>query len=225
MRAHFRGARLVPHLLAALPVLGVSLTLMISGPGPDPAGLLVRRAGDAGLALLVLSLVPGALRRVTGSAALMPARRWLGLYAFGYALLHLALWVTLYNGSDFALVATGLAQNRFVWVGLATLLLMLPLAITSTRGWQRRLGRRWVTLHRLAYAAAALNVWHYAWGFTEQRWLPWSSPPLGSCCSASACGLQPGRGTANFPHARRRAVSRGARWAGFAPVFDSCASL
>lgn len=165
-------ATILPHLLAALPVLGVGLTVAVSGLGPDPAGLLVRRAGDAGLALLVLSLVPGALRRVNGSAALMPSRRWLGLYAFGYAFLHLALWVTLYNGGQPGLVASALAQNRFVWVGLGTLLLMLPLAITSTRAWQRRLGRHWRRLHRLAYVAAALDVWHFAWAFKELRLAP-----------------------------------------------------
>ena len=172
MRARPGLARLVPHLLAALPLLGVGLTVSIWGPGPDPAGLLVRRAGDAGLALLVLSLIPGALRRLNGSAVLMPARRWLGLYAFGYAVLHLALWVTLYNGSDIALVVAGLAQNRFVWVGLSTLVLMLPLAITSTTGWQRRLGPHWRRLHRLAYLACALDVWHFAWAFKELRVAP-----------------------------------------------------
>ena len=100
---------------------------------------------------------------------LMPARRWLGLYAFGYAVLHSALWVTLYNGSDIALVVAGLAQNRFVWVGLSTLVLMLPLAITSTTGWQRRLGPHWRRLHRLTYIVVALDVWHFAWAFKELR--------------------------------------------------------
>lgn len=172
MRSIARAARLLPHLLAAVPLLALGLTAAVAGLGPDPAGLLVRRTGDSALALLVLSLVPGAVQRLTGSAVLLPARRWLGLYALGYATLHLALWVVLYNGSNLALLGAGLAQNRFVWVGLAALLLMLPLAITSTRGWQRRLGRHWRRLHRLAYLAAALGVWHFTWAFKELRMGP-----------------------------------------------------
>lgn len=160
------------HVLAGLPLLALGLAALGGRLGPDPVGTIIRRTGDVALVLLLLSLVPGAVRRVTGSAALVPLRRGLGLYAFGYAALHLLSHVFLGYGGQIGLLLSGLGQNRYALVGLATFVLMLPLAITSTVGWQRRLGRGWRRLHRLAYVAALLDVWHYAWVYKELRPLP-----------------------------------------------------
>jgi sulfoxide reductase heme-binding subunit YedZ len=160
------------HLLAVLPALWLAGAALSGALGPDPVGTIIRRTGDVALVLLVLSLVPGAVRRLTGYGALIPLRRTLGLYAFGYATLHLLSHIFLGYGGQVGLLLAGLGQNRFALIGLATFVLMLPLAITSTVGWQRRLGRRWRQLHRLAYIAALLDVWHYAWVFKELRPLP-----------------------------------------------------
>ncbi|MFO7697767.1 MAG: ferric reductase-like transmembrane domain-containing protein [Anaerolineae bacterium] len=160
------------HLVAALPAMWLAGAALGGGLGPDPVGTIIRRTGDVALVLLVLSLLPGAVRRVFGAAALMPARRLLGLYAFGYATLHLVSHIFLGYGGQVGLLLAGLGQNRFALIGLATFVLMLPLAITSSVGWQRRLGHRWRQLHRLAYVAALLDVWHYGWVFKEIRPLP-----------------------------------------------------
>jgi sulfoxide reductase heme-binding subunit YedZ len=90
-------------------------------------------------------------------------RRSLGLYAFFYACLHLLTFVGLDYGFDARLIWDAVVEKRFVLVGFSAFLLLLPLAITSTRGWQRRLGRRWTRLHRLVYLAAPLAVVHFVW--------------------------------------------------------------
>jgi sulfoxide reductase heme-binding subunit YedZ len=91
-------------------------------------------------------------------------RRLLGLYAFFYASLHLSVYVVLDLNGYWAQVLTDVVKRPFMTVGFAAWLLLLPLALTSTRGWMRRLGRRWGQLHRAVYVAAGLGVLHYYWG-------------------------------------------------------------
>jgi sulfoxide reductase heme-binding subunit YedZ len=90
-------------------------------------------------------------------------RRPLGLYAFMYAGLHFLIFVGLDYGFDLDLIGQAILNQRYVLVGFAAGLLLLLLAITSTRGWQKRLGKNWKRLHRLAYLAAILAIVHFMW--------------------------------------------------------------
>ena len=93
----------------------------------------------------------------------LPLRRPLGLYAFFYVCLHLLIFVGVDYGLDWQLIKEAIVEKRYVLVGFTAFLLLLPLAITSTKGWQRRLGKRWKKLHRLVYLAAPLAVIHFVW--------------------------------------------------------------
>ncbi len=93
----------------------------------------------------------------------MRFRRLLGLYAFAYASLHFAAWLWLDLRWDWSSVTTEIVRRPFITVGFLAWLLLVPLAATSTRGWMRRLGRRWQPLHRLIYPIAALAVLHFWW--------------------------------------------------------------
>jgi sulfoxide reductase heme-binding subunit YedZ len=85
------------------------------------------------------------------------------LYGFLYAVVHVWNYAVWENGLDWELIARDLEERRAMAVGLLALLALIPLAATSTRGWQRRLGKRWRTLHRLVYVAVPLSVWHFLW--------------------------------------------------------------
>lgn len=88
----------------------------------------------------------------------------LGLWAFVYATLHMLVFIGLDYGFNVQFILDdGLFQKRYIFVGLISLLIMLPLALTSTKGWMRRLGRKWKTLHRLVYVAGVLAVLHFVW--------------------------------------------------------------
>lgn len=106
------------------------------------------------------------LRRATGWPVVRFRRR-LGLAAFAFVCVHFALWAGFDNGLDVATMLDDVAESPYVTVGFAAFLLLVPLAITSTRGWGRRLGRRWIRLHRLVYVAAALAVIHFWWSVKE----------------------------------------------------------
>jgi sulfoxide reductase heme-binding subunit YedZ len=93
----------------------------------------------------------------------IPARKWLGLYAFFYASLHFLIFIGLDYGFDWSLLYEAIFEKRYALVGFAALLILLPLAITSTQGWMRRLGKRWKSLHRWVYLAGILAVIHYVW--------------------------------------------------------------
>jgi sulfoxide reductase heme-binding subunit YedZ len=107
-------------------------------------------------------------------------KRPLGLWAFAYGCLHLLLYTGLDQGFRLADLAHDIAKHPFILMGMAAWLALLPLAITSTKGWQRRLGRAWKRLHRLAYLAALLGVVHFAWkakvGFRDPRVLALALP-------------------------------------------------
>jgi len=121
------------------------------------------RTGSAGLALLVASFACSPVGRLFGWQRPTQIRRALGLYGFLYAVLHVWNYAVWENGMDMALIARDLEERQAMSVGLLALLALIPLAATSTRGWQRRLGKRWRTLHRLVYVAVPLSVLHTLW--------------------------------------------------------------
>lgn len=151
------------HLGAAVPLALLLWDAAGRNLTANPIQAITYRTGYPALVLLVLSLActpAGALLRFTPA---LLVRRSLGLWAFFYACLHLLTFVGLDYGFDRQLIWEGIVEKRYVLVGFSAFLLLLPLAITSTKGWQRRLGRRWTRLHRLVYLAAPLAVVHFLW--------------------------------------------------------------
>ncbi len=160
-RRSFTSAAFVACGLLPLAVLGV--TAWRGELGANPIEAVSHTTGDWTLRLLLLTLAVTPLRRLTGWSWLAPQRRTLGLLCFSWACLHLATYVGLDLYFDWEGVFEDVAERPYITVGLAGFLCLVPLAVTSTRGWMRRLGRRWVTLHRLVYAAAVLGVVHFLW--------------------------------------------------------------
>lgn len=148
--------------LAPLAKLGVDALTGALGANPIAEGM--SRLGFWTLTFLVLSLVPTPAKDFLGLAWPIRIRRLLGLLAFGYGVLHLLWYGVLDKFFDWGDIGADVAKRPFITVGLAALLLLLPLAVTSTDGWVRRLGyRRWKRLHRLTYLATGLGLLHLAW--------------------------------------------------------------
>lgn len=131
--------------------------------GANPLELITRSTGTWALALLCASLSVTPLRRLTGANWVIRLRRMLGLYAFFYATLHFVTYVWFDHWFDIDEIARDVLKRPFVTVGFATLVLLVPLALTSTDAMIRRLGRNWSRLHRLVYLIAPLAVVHYWW--------------------------------------------------------------
>jgi len=129
----------------------------------DPVKEITTRTGKTALILLILSLACTPMNTIFGFKQALRVRRPLGLYAFMYAGLHFLTFVGLDYGFDLALIRQDIVNQRYVLVGFAAGLLLLSLAITSTRGWQKRLGRNWKRLHRLVYLAGILAIIHFMW--------------------------------------------------------------
>lgn len=131
--------------------------------GADPVAEIEHRLGLWALRLLLIALAVTPLRQLTGQAVLLRFRRMLGLYAFAYATLHFAAYLALDLRGYWLQVFEEIAKRPYITVGFAAWLLLVPLAITSTRGWMRRLGRRWGQLHALVYPIAVFAVLHFWW--------------------------------------------------------------
>jgi len=119
------------------------------------------RTGQTAIKLLILTLACTPLNTVFGFKPALRVRRALGLYAFMYASLHFLTFAWLDYGLDLEFIVDAVVDQRFVQVGIVAGLIMVPLAITSTKGWMKRLGKRWKRLHKLVYAAGVLAVLHY----------------------------------------------------------------
>lgn len=172
------------HLAMALPlaVLLARWSMMAQGLSPREAGLTaepiaetINQLGLWALRALALTLAVTPLRRITGWNWLAAWRRPLGLWCFAYACLHLTVYFGLDLLADPAALWAEIAKHRFILLGMAAWAMLLPLALTSTRGMARRLGgRRWQALHRLAYAAAVAGAVHFILrvkGFQIEPWL------------------------------------------------------
>jgi len=151
------------HVAALMP-LAVILILAWQGRlTANPIQDITLRTGQTALVLLVLSLSITPLYTAFTIKELLPLRRRLGLYAFFYAMLHFLIFVGLDYGFDPELLKEAIFEKRYALVGFAAFLILLPLALTSTKGWMRRLGKRWKALHRWVYVAAVLVIVHYVW--------------------------------------------------------------
>jgi len=153
--------------LAALsPLLWLASRAVRGTLGPDPVAEVLNRLGLYAICLLFCSLACTPLQILLGWTWPLRVRRMLGLFAFFYGCLHLSTYVFVDQGLDLRGIGKDIAKRRFVTVGFAAWCALLPLAVTSTQGWVKRLGfRRWKALHRLAYLAAALACVHFIWRF------------------------------------------------------------
>jgi methionine sulfoxide reductase heme-binding subunit len=133
------------------------------GLGANPIEAITHRTGRAALVLLLVTLAVTPLRRVTGWNSITPLRRTFGLFAFFYAALHLLVYVGLDHFFAFDIMIEDVLKRPFITAGFAAFVLLVPLAVTSTKAMIRKLGRRWLLLHRLSYVAAALAVLHFFW--------------------------------------------------------------
>lgn len=135
----------------------------VFGLGANPVEKVLHHSGWWALALLLVTLAVTPFRRLTGLNELIKLRRPLGLFAFFWASVHLAIYLGLDQLFDWTFIAEDIAERPFITVGFAAWLILAPLAITSTRGWIRRLGKRWSLLHRSIYLAMLLGLVHYYW--------------------------------------------------------------
>ena len=132
--------------------------------GANPIEEITHRTGDWTIRFLLATLAVTPLRRLTGWNRVIRFRRTIGLIAFSYACVHFLTYVGLDQGFALTYVGEDIAKRPYITVGFAAFVLLIPLAVTSTQGWVRRLGgKRWNALHRLVYVAAAGGVLHYLW--------------------------------------------------------------
>ncbi len=159
-----RVVKPILYLLAPVPLVYAVVRLMNGSVEGDQVKFLQHVTGDTVLACLLLTLSVTPVRRLTGWNEIIRVRRLIGLTAFWYALVHFLTYVVFDHSLSPADIAEDIVEHPWVLVGFTSLLLLVPLAITSTRGWVRRLGgRRWNRLHQLVYPATAAGLIHYLW--------------------------------------------------------------
>ena len=131
--------------------------------GPNPVEEIQHTLGIWGLRFILLTLLITPLRRATGKVWLSQFRRMTGLFAFTYCGLHFLNYLVLDQAFDMSAIVEDILERPYITIGFSALMLMIPLAVTSTDGWRRQLGKRWNRLHRLVYIIAIFGCWHFYW--------------------------------------------------------------
>ncbi|MDQ3169697.1 MAG: sulfoxide reductase heme-binding subunit YedZ [Acidobacteriota bacterium] len=156
--------RILTFLGCLVPAALLTYRAFVTGDlGINPIETLTHETGQWALRFLLASLAITPLRRLTGWNRVIVFRRMLGLFAFFYAILHLSAWVVFDHYFTLATMLEDIAKRPFITMGTISLLLMLPLALTSTKWAIRKMGKRWQTLHRIVYVSAAAAVVHFIW--------------------------------------------------------------
>jgi sulfoxide reductase heme-binding subunit YedZ len=159
-----RGAKVAVFLLCLMPLAFFANRALHGQLTANPVEFIQHFTGDWTLRFLLITLSMTPLRKLLNLPELIRFRRMLGLFAFSYACLHFLTYLGPDQSFNVAGMLKDVAKRRFIAVGFLAFLLLIPLAITSTQGWIRRLGgRRWQTLHKSIYAIAILGVVHYYW--------------------------------------------------------------
>lgn len=151
-------------LLCLGPLVSLGWSALHNELTANPIEFITHATGDWTLRFLIITLAVTPLRKLFRLPQLIRFRRMLGLFAFFYACLHFTTYIWLDKFFDLAEMWKDVQKRRFITVGFTAFLLLIPLAITSTAGWIRRLGgRRWQLLHRAIYVSAVAGVIHYYW--------------------------------------------------------------
>jgi sulfoxide reductase heme-binding subunit YedZ len=158
-----RWIKLFVFLLGLVPTALLVHALLTGTLGVNPAETIRLETGRWTLKFLFISLAVTPVRRLTRWNVVIQYRRMLGLFAFFYATLHFVSYWAFDLNFSFGAMVGDVFKRPFITMGFAAFLLMIPLALTSTKGWIRRLGKKWTLLHRLVYAAAICGVIHFAW--------------------------------------------------------------
>jgi sulfoxide reductase heme-binding subunit YedZ len=158
-----RVAKALVFVIALLPAAMLVRGFLTESLGVNPAETIQLQTGRWALKLLLLSLAVTPVRRITGWNVVIQYRRMLGLFAFFYASLHFLSYWAFDLSFAFGAMVGDILKRPFIALGFTAFLLLVPLALTSTKGWIRRLGKKWTLLHRLVYVAAICAVIHFAW--------------------------------------------------------------
>lgn len=150
-------------LASLAPFLWLAFRALTDRLSVNPIEDITLTTGIWALRFLLASLAITPLRRVTGWNEVIRYRRMLGLFAFFYAALHLLTYIVLDQFFAFEFILADIAKRPYITAGTVAFVLLVPLALTSTKGWIRRLGRRWQVLHRLVYVSAAAACLHFVW--------------------------------------------------------------
>jgi methionine sulfoxide reductase heme-binding subunit len=150
-------------ILCLVPLAGLVFIVLTGRTSANPAEDILLTTGIWALRFLLATLTITPLRRLTGWNVLIQYRRMLGLFTFFYATVHLASYIAFDRFFAFDEILADIAKRPFITAGMAAFVLMLPLAVTSTKGWIRRLGRRWQMLHRIIYVCAMAGCLHFIW--------------------------------------------------------------
>ncbi|MDP2663080.1 MAG: ferric reductase-like transmembrane domain-containing protein, partial [Dehalococcoidia bacterium] len=164
--------RVLVHVALLLPLALLVWDFTQNQLTANPIEAATRRTGRTALVLLMLSLACAPAFRFVRFRPLQRLGRTLGLYAFAYACVHLAIFTGIDYGFDLGLIQEGVLEKRYALAGLSAFLILTALALTSTNGWRMRLGRKWLWLHRAAYLAALVAVVHFFWGVKIDRTQP-----------------------------------------------------
>jgi methionine sulfoxide reductase heme-binding subunit len=163
VRRVFKPALFVLCLLPLASLVWRAFEIGGTNLGANPVEKIQDTLGQWGLRMLLITLAVTPLRDWFNAPWLIQLRRMLGVFAYCYVLLHFLTWLILDQDLYWAGIVPDIARRPFITIGFLALLLLTPLAITSTNGMMRRLGRRWKTLHRLIYVIVLLGIWHYYW--------------------------------------------------------------
>jgi sulfoxide reductase heme-binding subunit YedZ len=150
-------------LLSLAPFLWLVTRALTGRLSVNPIEDITLTTGIWALRFLLVSLAVTPVRRVTGWNRIISYRRMFGLFAFFYATLHLLTYLVLDQFFAWDFILADIVKRPYITAGMTAFVLLVPLALTSTQGWIRRLGRRWARLHRLVYIAAAAACLHYLW--------------------------------------------------------------
>jgi sulfoxide reductase heme-binding subunit YedZ len=164
--------KIVLWVSALLPAAWIVAGAFRGWLGVNPIEKVTHVTGMTTLVLLLVTLAVTPVRRITGWHPVIQLRRPIGLFAFFYASVHFLIWMVLDLGFQLEWVWEDIVERPYITVGFAAFLTLVPLAVTSTRGWIRRLGKRWTTLHRGIYLAATLGAIHFYWLVKADTRLP-----------------------------------------------------
>ncbi len=155
--------RVAAHIGALIPLALLIWDYYQFQLGADPVREILLRTGETALGLLVLSLAVTPLKTLFGWTILFPVRRIFGLYTFMYVMIHFGTFIWLDYGLNLQFILDGVLEQNFVLAGFTAFLLLIPLAITSNKWSQRKLGKRWSKLHKLVFIIIAVALLHFWW--------------------------------------------------------------